>query len=71
VFTIARAYEDMNGKAQKLYVRFGRDNRVCHVQRRESATPFFTRDDASATLMKAKLLGLDGSYRVESGERKK
>ncbi len=71
MFTIAYSYEDMNGKALKLYLRFGRDDKVCHVQRRESATHFFTRGDASAALMKAALLGLKGNYRVESGDGKK
>ena len=45
-FTIARDYEDEVGKPLRIFARFTRSKRLCHVGHRASATPFLTREDA-------------------------
>lgn len=48
-FAIAHDYEDAAGKPLRLFVRFSRSKRLCHVGQRKSATQFLNRQDAEAS----------------------
>ncbi len=65
MFVIGHNYEDERGKPLKLFVRFGREDKIIHVSRGENGTPFISRDEATVALTTAKLRGLAGGYHVE------
>jgi hypothetical protein len=45
-YVITRDYEDAEGRLLRLFVRFGRANKVQHVSARSNATLFPTRTEA-------------------------
>lgn len=64
-YTLAHDYQDSDNKPLRLYVRFLKRSAFTHVSQGGNATPFLSREEATAALPKK------GGYHVEPKPRPK